>query len=210
MAADRSRWLRRAARLAAVTVAWNVLEGGIAIAAGASAASVALVGFGVDSFVETTSGAIVLWRVLRELRGQDPEAAEGTERRASRAAGALLLLLAAYLVVDSLRRLLGFGREPAESPLGLGLTAVSLGVMPLLGRVKLRAAAELGSRALRADAFETIACAWLSLTTLCGLGLNALFGWHWADPLAALVLVPLVVREGLEGWRGEECSCHGE
>ena len=96
------------------------------------------------------------------------------------------------------------GAEAGSSPVGIGLTILSLAVMPFLGRAKLAVAAKLGSGALRADAFETIACAWLSLTTLTGLVLNALLGWWWADPAAALVLVPLIVREGLEGWKGEE------
>ncbi len=107
-------------------------------------------------------------------------------------------------------RLLGHGTHAQESLAGLALTGVSLVVMPVLGRRKLRLASGLGSGALRADAYETIACAWLSATTFAGLALNAVFGWWWADPLAALVLVPLITREGLEGLRGRECGCHGE
>jgi predicted Co/Zn/Cd cation transporter (cation efflux family) len=132
----------------------------------------------------------------------DPTAcpgAEALERRTGRIAGALLLGLAVYIVVDAGRRLLGFGAEARESLLGIVLTAISAVVMPLLGWAKLRTAAALRSGALRADAYETIACSWLSLTTLAGLILNASLGWWWADPLAALVVVPLVVREGLEG-----------
>jgi cation diffusion facilitator family transporter len=190
--------------LALFTVAWNVIEGVIATTAGALAGSVALVGFGVDSFVETTSGAVVGWRFHRELRGLDAEAVERVERRASRIAGTLLLVLAAYICVDAGRRLLGYGPEARESILGIILTAVSLAVMPVLGWMKLRTAGALNSRALRADGYETITCAWLSFTTLVGLLLNATLGWHWADPLAALVLVPLIVREGIEGLKGEE------
>ena len=119
----------------------------------------------------------------------------------SQVAGALLLLLSAYIVFDAGWRLLGYGSPAEESIVGIVLTAVSLVVMPFFGWAKLRAARELGSSALRADAYETIACAWLSLTTLSGLVLNAWFGWDWADPLAALVLVPLIVREGLEAWQ---------
>jgi divalent metal cation (Fe/Co/Zn/Cd) transporter len=141
-----------------------------------------------------------------ELSGRaDEERAEVLERRAGRIAGTLLLGLAAYIVIDAGRRLVGFGEEARESMVGIVLTAVSLVVMPFLGWVKLRAATALRSGALRADAYETIACSWLSLTTLAGLVLNAAFGWWWADPLAALAVVPLVVREGLEGLRGE---CH--
>lgn len=203
---DRGRLLRRGVRLAWATVSWNVVEGLIAVSAGARASSVALMGFGVDSFVETASGVVVGWRLRAELIGRDDhERAEVLEHRAGRVAGALLLGLATYIVVDAGRRLLGYGAEARESVAGIALTAVSLVVMPLLGWAKLRTAGALGSGALRADAYEAITCSWLSLTTLVGLTLNAAYGWWWADPLAALAIVPLAVREGLEGWRGE---CH--
>jgi divalent metal cation (Fe/Co/Zn/Cd) transporter len=202
--AGRSALLRRGIWLEVVTIAWNVLEGLLAVAAGVLASSVALIGFGVDSFVETASGVVVGWRLYSELRGHADEAgAEALERRAGRIAGALLLGLALYLVIDAGRRLFGFGAEALESRLGIVLTAIAAVVMPLLGWAKLRTAAVLQSGGLRADAYETIACAWLSVTTLVGLILNAAFGWRWADPVAALAIVPLVVREGLEGWRGE-------
>lgn len=188
-------------RLEVATVGWNVLEGIVAVAAGTIASSVALIGFGVDSFVETASGAVVGWRLRDELRGRSPGEAERLERRAARVAGALLLVLGLYIVLDAGRRLLGFGEEARESPVGILLTALSLVVMPVLGWAKLRTARALGSGALRADAYETITCAWLSLTTLAGLMLNATLGWWWADPLAALALGPLIVREGLAGWR---------
>jgi len=201
---DRARLLRRGELLEAATVAWNAIEGIIAVAAGVLASSVALVGFGVDSFVETASGAVVGWRLHDERSGRaDEERAEVLERRAGRIAGGLLLGLAVYIVVDAGRRLLGYGAEARESMIGIVLTAISLVGMPLLGWVKLRTADTLGSGALRADAYETITCSWLSLTTLEGLVLNAALGWWWADPLAALVIVPLAVREGLKGWRGE-------
>jgi divalent metal cation (Fe/Co/Zn/Cd) transporter len=201
---DRTRLLRRAMSLEVITVGWNVIEGIIAIAAGVLASSVALIGFGVDSFVETASGAVVGWRLRAELGGSaDEERAERLERRAGRIAGTLLLGLAVYIVIDAGRRLLGFGMKAQESMVGIVLTAISLAVMPALGWAKLRAARALSSAALRADAYETIACAWLGLTTLVGLILNAAFGWGWADPLAALLIVPLAVHEGLEGWRGE-------
>jgi cation diffusion facilitator family transporter len=184
-----------------------VAEGGIAIAAGVAADSVALLGFGLDSFIETASGTVVAWRVLAELRGADPERTERAERTTSRLAGGLLLLLSAVVLFEALRHLFGYGGEVRQSVTGLILTGVSVLLMPLLGWGKLRAARALESRTLRADAFETITCAWLSLTTLVGLALLAAFGWSWADPIAALVLVPLIFREGLEGWRGE-CCCH--
>lgn len=202
--ADRAALLRRGVLLAWFTVAWNVVEGVIAIAAGTLASSVALIGFGVDSFVETTSGAVVGWRLWDEMRGRSPEHVERIEYRTARIAGVLLLLLALYLVIDVGRRLLGDAEQPDESPIGLALTAASFVVMPFLARAKLRTATALNSRALRADAYETIACVWLSVATFAGLALNAAFGWWWADPLAALVLVPLIVREGLEGIRGED------
>ena len=195
---SRRKLLVRGWRLAIVTVVWNILEGVIALVAGAVAGSVALLGFGLDSLVETASGVVVGWRLRQEIRGGSEEQAEAMERGASRIAGALLLVLSAYIVLDAGRRLLGYGNPAEESIIGIVLTAVSLAVMPFLGWAKLRTARELGSNALRADAYETIACAWLSLTTLSGLVLNAWFGWDWADPLAALVLVPLIVREGLE------------
>jgi divalent metal cation (Fe/Co/Zn/Cd) transporter len=202
----RQALLRRGVILEGATVGWNVVEGIVAVSAGAIASSVALIGFGVDSFVETASGAVVGWRLRAELNGHaDEERIEALERRAGRIAGALLLGLAVYIVIDAGRRLLGFGAEAQESRVGIALTAISLVAMPFLGWVKLRTAHALRSGALRADAYETIACSWLSLTTLLGLVLNAGFGWWWADPLAALTIVPLVVREGLEGLRGE---CH--
>ena len=202
---QRRSFLRRGVRLEVLTVGWNVIEGIVAVSAGTLASSIALVAFGIDSFVETASAGVVGWRLRAELRGHaDEERAEVLERRAGRIAGALLLGLAFYIMFDAGRRLLGFGAEAQESRIGIWLTAISVVVMPALGWVKLRTASALQSGALRADAYETIACSWLSLTTLIGLILNASFGLWWADPLAALAIVPLVIREGLEGWRGEE------
>ncbi len=143
------------------------------------------------------------WRLYAELRGRSARHIERAERRASRIAGALLLCLAVYILVDAGRLLLGFGGRAEQSLIGIVLTAVSLVVMPVLGWAKLRAARSLGSSALRADAYETIACAWLSLSTLTGLTLNVILGWWWADPLAALFLIPLIVREGLEGFQAD-------
>ncbi len=206
---ERTPLLRWALLLAIATVGWNIVEGLVAIAAGTAASSIAMLGFGIDSFVETASGAVLAWRLRAELRARSPERAEQVERRAARVAGALLLALAAYILIDAGRRLAGFGREPAESIVGMILTAISLVIMPLLGWAKLRAAQRLASHALRADAYETITCAWLSLTTLAGLVLNATLGWWWADPVAALIMLPLIVREGFEAWRGECCCSEG-
>lgn len=195
--------LRTGLTLAGVTVAYNALEGLIAILAGVVAGSVALTGFGVDSVIEVTSGGVVWWRLRAEL-GSAPLGA-AAEARAARLAGALLLALGAYLVVESGRRLLT-GDRPEESVIGIVLMAVSLVVMPILARAKLGIARALDSRALRADAHETIVCAWLSLTTLIGLALNAVLGWWWADPVAALAMLPLIVREGIEAWRNNAPS----
>ena len=192
--------LRRGIALEGVTVGYNALEGLVAIAAGVAAGSVALTGFGVDSVIEVTSGALLWWRLRAEL-GSSP-LGPTVERRASRGAGFLLLALGVYIVTDSARLLLTATR-PESSLVGIVLTAFSLIVMPLLARAKLGVASSLGSRALRADAHETIVCAWLSATTLLGLGLNAVLGWWWADPVAALAMVPLITREGLEAWQAE-------
>lgn len=208
LSSPRERHLRRAVALVAFTTAWNVLEGVVAIVAALRAGSIALLGFGFDSVIETASGAVVGWRLWHELKGRP--GADALERRTAKIAGTLLLLLAAFLVVDAGRRLLGFGSEARESALGIGLTALSLVAMQFLGRAKLREATALSSRALRADAIETMTCAWLSLTTLLGLALNFLFHWSWADPLAALAVVPLLVREGREGLRGETCCGCGK
>lgn len=196
----RAAALRRGIALEGVTVGYNALEGIVAIAAGLAAGSIALTGFGIDSVIEVTSGALLWWRLRAEL-GSAP-LGPSVERRAARGAGFLLLALGVYIATDSARLLLT-GNRPGSSPVGIVLTALSLIVMPLLARAKLRLAASLGSRALRADAHETIVCAWLSATTLLGLGLNALLGWWWADPVAALAMLPLIVREGIEAWRGE-------
>ncbi len=191
----RAALLRRGIVLEGLTVGYNALEGFIAIVAGLAAGSVALTGFGVDSVIEVTSGVLLWWRLRAEL-GSAPMG-PAVEARAARWAGILLLGLAAYLVAEAARRLLSQDR-PEESVVGIGLMVASLIVMPLLARAKLQTARALGSRALRADAHETIVCAWLSLTTLGGLALNAAFAWWWADPLAALAMVPLIVREGVE------------
>lgn len=198
---ERPALLRRGVGLEVFTIGYNVLEGLVAIVAGLLAGSVALTGFGVDSVIEVTSGVLLWWRLRAEL-GSAP-LGPAVEGRAARGAGLLLLLLSAYILADSARHLLTAAR-PEASSVGMALTALSLVVMPLLARAKLRTAAALDSRALRADAHETIVCAWLSATTLMGLVLNALLGWWWADPVAALLMVPLIVREGLEAWSGEE------
>lgn len=198
--AARNRLLRRGIVLEGVTVGYNALEGIIAIFAGLAAGSIALTGFGVDSIIEVASGVLLWWRLRAEL-GSAP-LGPTVERRASRGAGVLLLALGVYIFAESARRLI-LGNRSEVSAVGIVLTGFSLVVMPLLARAKLRVAAKLGSRALRADAHETIVCAWLSAATLLGLGLNAALGWWWADPMAALAMLPLIVREGVEAWKGE-------
>jgi divalent metal cation (Fe/Co/Zn/Cd) transporter len=197
---ERATMLRRGAGLEVFTIGYNALEGLVAIVAGLLAGSVALTGFGIDSAIEVTSGLLLWWRLRAEL-GSAP-LGPAVEQRAARGAGLLLLALAVYILADSARHLIQ-GDRPETSVVGIALTALSLVVMPLLARAKLRVAAALDSRSLRADAHETVVCAWLSLTTLLGLGLNALLGWWWADPVAALLMLPLIVREGLEAWSGE-------
>ncbi len=205
-AARRAGTVRAALKLEYLTVGWNVVEGVVAIAAAMAAGSVALLGFGVDSFVECASGLVLLWRLGAERRGLDGEAIERLDRRAHRLVGATLFLLAAYVAIDAGRSLWERVR-PSPSAVGIALTALSIAAMWWLARAKRRASAALGSRALEADAFQTTACFWLSIITLAGIGFNAAFGWWWADPVAALGMTCFIGKEGLEAWRGEECEC---
>ncbi|MBP9090953.1 cation diffusion facilitator family transporter [bacterium] len=208
---ERRALIKKGLGLTIFTVAWNVIEGVIAITAGVLANSVALISFGIDSFVESTSAGVLSWRLAHELNNDSTDGAERAEKLAAKIAGSILLLLAAYIVIDAGRRLFGFGGEAEKSWLGIGLTVISVVVMPFVARAKLKVAAAINSRALRADAMETLACTWLSVATLAGLGLNMAFGWTWADPVSALLIVPLVIKEGMEGLRGEACqNCHGD
>jgi divalent metal cation (Fe/Co/Zn/Cd) transporter len=201
---DRPRDLRRALVLEYLTVGWNIAEGIIAVAAAVAAGSVALLGFGIDSFVEVLSGGILIWRLAAEKRTMTPQAVERLDRLAHQLVAISLFALAAYVASDGLWTL--WHREhPQPSTVGIALTAVSIGVMWRLARAKRRAAAALGSRALAADAFQTSACFWLSIITLVGVGLNALFGWWWADPAAAIGMTYFLAAEGREAWRGEDC-----
>ena len=204
LAVSRPELLRRGLRLEYLTVGWNIVEGLIAIGAGLAAGSIALVAFGVDSFVETVSGLVLIWRLSAEARGRlDEESVERVERRAERLVGAAFLLLAAYVAFEAVRSLVEQEASDA-SPVGIVLTAVSIAVMVWLASAKRRVGEALGSRALIADSRQTAACWYLSLVTLTGLALNAAFGWWWADPLAALGIVVLLVREGIEALRGED------
>lgn len=173
--------------------------------AGLLAGSVALVGFGVDSAIESSSGAVLLWRLRVEQTGKNVERAEQT---ALKLVGASLLLLAAYVTFDAIKTLVT-REQPQRSILGIVLSVLSLIVMPLLAKAKRRTAAELNSAALHADSRQTSICAYLSAILLGGLLLNAALGWWWADPVAALAMVPIIVQEGREALKGETCTdCH--
>jgi divalent metal cation (Fe/Co/Zn/Cd) transporter len=192
--------LQQGTRLEYFSLAWNVLEFGAALAAGIAAASVALLGFALDSIAEASSAATLLWRLHAERRGG---VAEEVERRAIRLVAVAFFVLAAYIGVRAILDLYNDVR-PEESIPGLVIAGVSLVVMPWLARRKRAAASALGSRALEADALQTMLCTYLSAVLLAGLLANSLFGWWWADPVAALVIAWIAVREGLELWRAEE------
>jgi len=200
--ADRSALLRRGLRLEYLTVGWNVAEGIIAITAALVAGSVALLGFGIDSFVESASGLILIWRLAAEQRATDQERIERIERRAERLVAVSLVGLAAFVAADAVWTL-ARSERPGTSVVGIALTAVSLVVMRWLAAAKRRTARVLDSRAMEADAFQTTACWWLSLVALGGLGLNAAFGWWWADPVAALGMTYFIFDEAFEAWRRE-------
>lgn len=202
---DRPALLRRGLRLEYLTVGWNLIEGIVAVAAALAAGSVALLGFGLDSFVETASGGIIIWRLVAEQRAADHERIEAIERRAQRLVAASLAGLAAWIVYDAGTTLLA-GERPDGSPLGVAIASLSLGVMWWLARAKRRTAIALGSRAMQADAFQTTACWWLSLAVLVGVGLNTAFGLWWADPVAALVIPVFLLREAREAWAGDACD----
>src|SRR5262245_6285346 len=203
-AATRHSLVQYALLLEYGTVSWNIIEGLVAVAAAFASGSIALLGFGVDSFVETASGAILIWRFRAERGASDPKAIARLDRTAHQLVGLSLFALAAYVALEASTAL--WRREtPGPSWIGIALTAISLGLMWWLARAKRRAAAALESRALEADSFQTTACFWLSLITLLGVGLNALAGWWWADPVAALAMTWFLVCEGREAWRGDDC-----
>ena len=201
--APTEKWARRGLWLVASTMAYNVIEAVIALSAGASAGSVALVGFGSDSVIECVAAGLLLWRLSVEARGADRERIEATEHRVLRFVGATFLGLAAYVVAQASWSLIG-GHPPEESRIGIILAAASVVIMPLVSWGKIVAAKHIGSRALLAEAKETLACSYLSLTLLLGLVANAAADWWWADPVAALLMVPWLVKEGIEGLRGED------
>ncbi|WP_067855242.1 cation transporter [Nocardia shimofusensis] len=188
---------RRIRLLVAATISYNVLEAIIALTEGARVSSSALIGFGLDSVIEVSSAAAVAW----QFAGRDPEK---REKIALRIIAFSFFALALYVTVDSVRALLGIG-EARHSAIGIALAAASLVVMPILSAAQRRAGRELGSASAVADSKQTLLCAYLSGVLLAGLLLNSLFGWSWADPIAALVIAAFAVREGREAWKGETC-----
>lgn len=197
--------LDRALHLEYLTVGWNLVEGTVAVAAAVIAGSVAILGFGIDSFVECASALVMIWRlrVERDHR-MSGERLEVIEHRARRLVAGSLFLLGVYVTFDAAQTL-WTGDRPAFSLAGVTLLALSIAVMLWLARAKRRVARELGSEAMEADAFQTTACWWLSVAALIGVGLNGAFGWWWADPVAALVVAAVIVYEGREAWNGKDC-----
>jgi divalent metal cation (Fe/Co/Zn/Cd) transporter len=204
---ERTAVVRHGRRLEYFTIAWNALEGLVAVVAGTIASSISLVGFGIDSFIEVTSGSVLLWRMSVDAEVQRREL---NEKRALRIVGVCFLLLAAYIAYESVLDL-RFRRAPEHSIPGIVLACVSLVVMPLLSRAKRKVGHALGSAAMHADAKQTEFCTYLSAILLTGLLLNASFGLWWADSVAALIMVPIIAKEGIEGVQGKGCEecCSG-
>lgn len=188
---------RRIRWFVAATISYNVIEAIVALAAGIQASSTALIGFGLDSVIEVSSAAAVAW----QFAGRDPEA---REKVALRIIALSFFGLATFVTVDALRSLFGAG-EAQPSTMGLILAAVSLTIMPLLSYGQRRTGRELGSRSAVADSQQTLLCTYLSAVVLVGIGLNSLFGWSWADPIAGLVIAAIALKEGRDAWRGEGC-----
>lgn len=198
---ERSRLGRRAQQLALASVLYNLVEAVVAITAGVVAGSVALIGFGLDSCVEVSSGLIILWQFRHRLP-------ESRERQALRALAVSFFALAAYVAYESVRALVS-GSEADPSPVGVGLAFASLCIMPVLSWAQRRTGRRLGSAAVVADGTQTLLCTYLSAVLLVGLLLNATLGWSWADSVAGLVIAAVAAREGMEAWRGEGCCAPG-
>ena len=194
----RERLNTRSLRLAHATVVYNLAEGVVAIAAGAAASSTALLGFGLDSFIEVSSALVVMW----QFRSKVPES---RERQALRLIALSFFALAAWIGVDAVRSLIG-AAVAQPSPVGIGLAAASLMVMPLLVWAKRRTGRQLGSATVMADSMQTMLCTYLSAVLLVGLVVNAGVGWSWADPVAGLIIAAVAIREGVQAWRGEHCD----
>lgn len=203
---ERTRLVRRARLLSVLSLGWHAGEFAVAVAAGIAASSIALVGFGMDSLIEAAAGGVVLWRF-----GADRASSVLAEHRAQRMIALSFLALAAYVTVQALRTLFE-GQHPEPSLVGIGLAAVTAPSMPALAWAKRRLGRQLGSAATVSEGAQNLLCAYLAVGLLLGLGLNALFGWWWADPLAALAIAGVAVKEGLDAWRGDSCceACGGE
>jgi divalent metal cation (Fe/Co/Zn/Cd) transporter len=202
---DRVAIVRRGRRLEYFTIAWNGVEGLLAVAMGVVAGSISLVGFGLDSFIEVTSGSVLLWRMSVDA---DVQRRELNERRALRVIGVCFLLLAVYLLYESVTDLL-WKRAPDHSVPGIILACVSLVVMPLLSRAKRGVGRAIASAAMHADAKQAEFCTYLSAILLGGLLLNAMFGLWWADPVAGIIMAPIIGKEGFSGLQGRACdNCH--
>src|SRR6266705_1337035 len=199
---DRTTLVRHGRRLEYFTIVWNAIEGLVAVVTGLIAGSISLVGFGIDSFIEVTSGSVLLWRMSVDAEVQRREL---NERKALRTVGVCFLLLAAYIAYESVLDLWS-RRAPEHSAPGIVLACVSLVVMPLLSRAKRKVGHALGSAAMHADAKQTEFCTYLSAILLAGLLLNAFFGFWWADPVAAIIMVPIIAKEGIEGLQGKGCE----
>jgi len=194
--------VQRGRRLEYFTIGWNAVEGLVAVLAGIVAGSISLVGFGVDSFIEVTSGSVLLWRMSVDANEHDRER---NEKRAQKVVGVCFVALAAYIAYESARDL-WFKLPPDHSIPGIILACVSIVVMPLLSRAKRQVGNMLGSAAMHADARQTEFCTYLSAILLAGLLLNAFFGLWWADPLAAIIMVPIIAKEGVESLKGKVCD----
>jgi divalent metal cation (Fe/Co/Zn/Cd) transporter len=201
IALDRQAVARRGKQLEYFTIAWNSLEGLVAVVAGTLAGSISLVGFGIDSFIEVTSGSVLLWRMSVDA---DVWNRQRREKLSLRIVGVCFIALAAYVGYESISDLVS-RKSPEHSIPGIVLACVSLVVMPLLSHAKKKVGNELGSAAMHADAKQTDFCVYLSVILLLGLLLNAVLGWWWADPAAALIMVPLITKEGVEALKGETC-----
>jgi divalent metal cation (Fe/Co/Zn/Cd) transporter len=198
---ERLAFERRARLLAWGGNAWHVVEFAIAVGAGIAAGSIALIGFGADSLIEFAAGSVIVW-LFTGGRGSS----QRSERHAQQLIAASYFLLAVYIGVESVRDLVG-GHHPAASWVGIGLAAFTAPTMPLLARAKRRVGRKLNSSAAVSESNQNMLCAYLSIALLVGLSLNALAGWWWADPAAALVIGAVALREGVQSWRGTNCDC---
>ena len=199
--ASRAKLVRRAKLLAWGGIGWHFIEFAIAIGAGVAASSIALIGFGADSLIETIAGFIVIWR-FADSRSQSDSA----ERRAQQLIAVSFFVLAVYVSVDAVLALVQ-GDHPDASWVGIGLAAVTAPTMPLLARAKRKVGQQLGSSATVSEGAQNMLCAYLSVALLVGLLANALLGWWWADPVTALVIAAVAAREGIQSWRGHSCDC---